>query len=156
MMSAAGFSAGVSGGALTAYNLGGVCGALLCAQVIARFGSRRPMILAGLGAVASAALLKWVPADQPGLFIAGFGLHGCMVTAVACTLYPVSAAIYPTAARATGIAVALAISRLGAILSAFVGAAVITAAGAQGYLSALAVAMLVSTVGLIVIRNQDA
>jgi AAHS family 4-hydroxybenzoate transporter-like MFS transporter len=155
MMVGEGFSAGVAGGALTAYNIGGVFGALLWAQGIKRFGSRRPMILAGLASVASILLLKLAPHDQPDLFIVGFGVQGFLINAIACTLYPVSAALYPTAARATGIAVALAFSRLGAILSAFVGAAVITAAGAQGYLSAAAAAMLVSTVGLMVIRNQD-
>lgn len=154
MMAGEGYSPAVSGGALTAYNVGGVFGALLCARGIGSFGSRGPMLLAGIGGIASALVLKIVPHDQEWLFVAGFGLQGFMVNAVACTLYALSAAIYPTGARATGIAVGLAFSRVGAILSAFVGAAVITAFGAQGYLTSLALALAIVTLGIAVVRNQ--
>jgi AAHS family 4-hydroxybenzoate transporter-like MFS transporter len=156
MLVAEGFPPSVAGGALAAYNLGGVFGALICAQAITRFGSRWPMILCGLGGAMSVLLLKVVPNDEPMLMMIGFGLHGLFVNAVNCTLYAVSAFLYPTDIRATGTATALSVGRLGAILSSFVGAAVITAGGASAFLTALGLAMLVVAVGLAVLRNHIA
>src|SRR4051794_13610643 len=63
-----GFSPQVAGAGLTAYNLGGVFGALGCAQLIARFGSRWPMIICAAGGAAMALLLKLVPNDQTNLW----------------------------------------------------------------------------------------
>lgn len=86
MLFAEGFPPAVAGGALAAYNLGGVFGALICAQAITRFGSRWPMILCALGGAVSSLLIKVVPNDQPTLMMVGFGLHGLFVNAVNCTL----------------------------------------------------------------------
>ena len=44
----------VGGGTATAYNLGGVIGALLCAWTIAHAGSRWPLVLCSIGGAASA------------------------------------------------------------------------------------------------------
>ena len=71
------------------------------------------------------------------------GLHGLFVNAVQSTLYAVAAFTYPTDIRATGTAAALSFGRLGAVLSAFLGAAVISAAGPNSYLDVLALAHLV-------------
>ena len=56
--------------------------------------------------------------------------------------------------RATGTAAALGFGRLGAILSAFVGTAVIAAGGAQGYYGLLGGAMLGSAVMLLLLRKH--
>ena len=156
MMVAEGFSTAVAGNSLTAYNLGGVFGALVCAQAITRFGSRWPMILCGAGGAASVLLIKLVPHEQTTLIMLAFGLHGLFVNAVNCTLYAVSAFVYPTAIRATGTATALAVGRLGAILSAFTGAALITIGGGSLFQNALAVAMLLVLVGLGTLRHHIA
>ena len=69
-------------------------------------------------------------------------------------MYALCAYVYPTAVRATGTASALAFGRLGAILSAFAGAAVITAGGASAYLIMLGGAMVLVFVALSLVRRH--
>ena len=155
MLTAAGLPVAIAGSGLTAYNLGGVIGALACAVAINRFGSRWPLLLCCLGAAASALAMMTLDArDNTSLLIFGLGLHGLFVNAVQSTMYALCAFVYPTQVRATGTASALAFGRLGAILSAFAGAAVITAAGAAGYLGMLGGAMVLVFVALSVVRNH--
>ncbi|APW38772.1 MFS transporter [Rhodoferax koreense] len=155
MLASEGLSPAVAASGLTAYNLGGVIGALACAVAITRFGSRWPLALCCAGAVASAFAMQWVDIGQtPSLLIFGFGVHGLFTNAVQSTMYAVCAFLYPTGVRATGTASALAFGRLGAILSAFAGAAVITAGGSNAYLSLLGGAMLVALVALLALRRH--
>ena len=155
MLAAEGLSVSIAGSGLTAYNLGGVIGALSCALAITRFGSRLPLIACAAGGVISAALLLGVDASQhTNLFIFGLGVHGMFVNAVQSTMYPLCAYIYPTNIRATGTASALAFGRIGAILSAFAGATVITATGATGYLAMLGTAFALVLIALTVVKNH--
>ncbi|MGO4329136.1 MFS transporter [Cupriavidus sp. 2TAF22] len=155
MLSAEGLPIGIASSGLTAWNLGAVIGGLGCAVAIARFGSRWPMVIASSGAAASAFLLQSVNAGKnTDLFIFGLGVHGMFVSAIQCTLYAVCAYVYTTNVRATGTASALAFGRLGSILSAFLGAIVITAGGASAYLGLLGSAMLFVTVALLVIKRH--
>jgi AAHS family 4-hydroxybenzoate transporter-like MFS transporter len=155
MLSAQGLDVGMASGGLTAYNLGGVLGALGCSLAFNRYGSRLPLLLACLGAAGSAfALLAVDAASNPALFIAGLGVHGMFANAVQSTMYALCAFVYPTQVRATGTASALAFGRLGAILSAFAGAMVITAGGAAGYMSLLGGAMLLALVALTAVRKH--
>jgi AAHS family 4-hydroxybenzoate transporter-like MFS transporter len=155
MLAAEGLSTSVAGSGLTAYNLGGVIGALACALAIARFGSRWPLAICCLGAAASAWLLKGVNVGQNvNLLIFGLGVHGLFVNAVQSTMYALCAYVYPTGIRATGTACALAFGRLGAILSAFAGAMVITAGGSAAYLGMLGSAMLAVLVALLFVRRH--
>jgi AAHS family 4-hydroxybenzoate transporter-like MFS transporter len=155
MLASEGLPTQIAGSGLTAWNLGGVVGGLGCALIIAKFGSRWPMVVASAGAVAMAFLLKSVNvAQDTNLLIFGLGVVGLFVNAVQCTLYALCAFIYPTNIRATGTAGGLSFGRLGAILSAFVGAMVITAGGAAGYLTLLGSAMLLVTVALLVVKRH--
>jgi AAHS family 4-hydroxybenzoate transporter-like MFS transporter len=155
MLAAEGLSPAIAGSGLTAYNLGGVFGALICAVGITRFGSRWPLAICCVGAAASAYLLQGVNvAENTDLFIVGIGVHGLFVNAVQSTMYALCAYVYPTLVRATGTASALAFGRLGAILSSFVGAAVITAGGASAYLMLLGSAMVATLLALLVVRRH--
>ncbi|WP_341318659.1 MFS transporter [Paraburkholderia sp. IMGN_8] len=160
MLSTQGLSVSVAGAGLTAYNLGGVVGALLCAVVIARAGSRWPLILCSAGGALSALLLLGVNisghtgSGHTGLLIFGLGVHGLFVNAVQSTMFALCAYVYPTSVRATGTASALAFGRLGAIASAFAGAVVITAGGASSYLWMLGIAMTIVMVALIVVKRH--
>ena len=153
MLAAQGLDTAVAGSGLTAYNLGGVIGALACAAVIARYGSRWPQVACALGATASALALEHTGLGNQGAMVFWLGLHGLFVNAVQSTLYAVAAFAYPTNIRATGTATALAFGRLGAVLSAFVGAAVISAAGPNSYLDVLAFAML-GTAGCLLLLGR--
>lgn len=155
MLTSQGLPVATAGYGLTAYNLGGVIGALLCAAAIARYGSRGPLLLCCAGGALSAWLLLGIDmTHRTGLLIMGLGLHGLFVNAVQSTMYALCAYVYSTGVRATGTASALAFGRIGAILSAFAGAAVITATGGAGYLLMLGTAMTVVLLALAVVRRH--
>jgi MFS transporter, AAHS family, 4-hydroxybenzoate transporter len=155
MLASEGLDVTVAASGLTAYNMGGVFGALFCAVAIARFGSRWPLLACCAGAAASAFVIQQFGAkDHASLLIAGLGVHGLFVNAVQSTMFALCAYVYPTAVRATGTASALAFGRFGAILSAFAGAAVITSGGASGYLMMLGGAMILVFVALATVRRH--
>ncbi|WP_370682001.1 MFS transporter [Comamonas sp. GB3 AK4-5] len=155
MLTTEGLSPGLATSGLTAYNLGGVIGALGCAVVIGRLGSRWPMVVCSVGAAVTVfAMLGINTATSPALLIWGFGIHGLFTNAVQSTMFAVCAFIYPTTVRARGTACGLVFGRLGAILSAFAGAAVITAYGAAGYLNLLGIAMLLAAVALLLVKHH--
>ncbi len=157
MLTTEGVSPALAGMGLTAYNFGGVIGAVLCALAMAKFGSRWPMIIWAAMSAATAFGLRAVnvTADTQ-TFLLGLGVHGLFIAALQCALYTLSAHMYPTSIRATGTAGALAFGRCGAILSSFVGAAMITAGGATAYLNLLGGSMVVTVIGLVMIRNHIA
>lgn len=155
MLAAEGLPAALAGSGLTAYNLGGVIGSLGCALAITRYGSRWPLIVCSIGAAASAFVLQGVDfATNTTWLMIGLGLHGMFVIAVQATMYALCAYVYPTMMRATGTASALSFGRLGAILSSFAGAAVITSGGADSYLSLLGSAMVLTFLALAVVKRH--
>ena len=155
MLTTQGLSVAVADSGLTAYNLGGVVGALGCAVAIARSGSRWPLLICSAGGALSAWFLLGVNVSQhTGWLIFGLGVHGLFVNAVQSTMYALCAYVYPTGLRATGTASALAFGRIGAIVSAFAGALVITTGGASSYLAMLGAAMLIVMVALIMVKRH--
>ena len=75
MLQAEGLSLAVAGSGLTAYNLGGVIGALVCAVAMTRWGSYWPLLLCCLGGAASAFATQLVDVNQhASLLIFGFGV----------------------------------------------------------------------------------
>jgi MFS transporter, AAHS family, 4-hydroxybenzoate transporter len=154
MLASEGANIAISAGGLTAYNLGGVIGALLCAVAITRLGSRWPIAVACAGGALSAFLLEGTPVGNTSLLILGLGLHGLFVNGAQSTMFVLCAHVYPTNVRATGTASAMAFGRLGAILSAFAGAAIISAGGAAAYFGMLGVAMTGVLIALMVVKNH--
>jgi AAHS family 4-hydroxybenzoate transporter-like MFS transporter len=94
------------------------------------------------------------PKESTNLLIFGIGVHGLFVTTVQCIIYSLCANVYPTNVRATGTAATLAIGRLGAIVSAFAGAAVIAAGGASGYFAMLGGATACVLIALWTVKRQ--
>src|SRR5205823_2875116 len=138
---------------LALYNLGGVAGALVCGGFIVRFGSRIPMLAAAFGATASVLILNLTTMPSHAVLLAGFAAHGLFVNAVQTTSFALGAHLYPTSVRASGVAFALAVGRTGAVLSAFLGAGLITA-GRPAFSNFLALTMAGTFVGLALIRNH--
>jgi MFS transporter, AAHS family, 4-hydroxybenzoate transporter len=156
MLTAHGLSVATASSGLAAYNFGGVVGVILCAGAASLLGSRRPLLWGSLAGAASAVALMFIPirpAGEHGMLIAALALNGLFANAVQTTMYALAAHIYPTAVRATGVAAAAAIGRAGAILSSFVGAAIIEA-GSGAYLGALGLALCVTAIGLAVVKNH--
>jgi AAHS family 4-hydroxybenzoate transporter-like MFS transporter len=155
MLTTEGLSPALAGMGLTAYNFGGIFGAVLCAAAINRYGSRWPMIFWAAMSAVTAMGLKLVPITEAAdTFLWGLGLHGLFVTALQCSMFALCAHIYPTTIRTTGAASAMAFGRIGAFTSAFAGAAMITAGGASAYLNLLGGSMLVTMLGLAMVRGH--
>jgi AAHS family 4-hydroxybenzoate transporter-like MFS transporter len=156
MLTAQGLDLSTASSGLAAYNFGGVFGVLACALIVTVVGSRRPLLWSALGGAVSAAALIFVPIASRGdhtLLIAGIGLHGLFVNAVQTTMYALASHVYPTRVRATGIACAAAMGRVGGIMSSLGGAAIIQA-GSSVYLIVLVLSMVVTFAGLAIVRNH--
>jgi len=148
-----GLSAASSG--LAAYNFGGVIGALTYAVLISASGSRLAMTGGAAAGALSALALILVPISPPNgslLLTLGFALHGFFANAVQTSMFALSAHVYPSEVRASGIATAAAVGRAGAILSSFTGAAIIQG-GSGAFLGTLAASMAVTACGLAIVRH---
>ncbi len=155
MLVSAGLSSTVASGGLTAWNCGGVLGAIVCALAIARFGSRWPMLVCCAGAVVSVLFVRQIDLhSHTALMLYGLGAHGFFVNAVQSTMFALAAFVYPTSIRATGTASAVAVGRVGAIISAFAGAAVIVAAGPSGYLLMIACLITLTMIALALVEHH--
>ena len=134
----------------------GVVGAIAGAWAILRFGSRVSMLAMAAGSVVSCAVLAILPLDPTGDatgLIVAMTIAGAFINAVQTTLYALAAQVYPREVRATGVGATAAIGRLGAIVSSFVGAAVV-AAGGGAYFGVIAVTMAIAGLGLATMRRH--
>lgn len=141
---------------LAAYNFGGVFGVILWAVLVSVAGSRWPMVGGAAASAASAVALVFIPIQPAGshyLLLGGLALQGLLANAVQTTMFALAAHVYPTPLRATGMATAACLGRIGAVLSSFAGAAAIQA-GRATYFFTVAVAMLVATIALAVVKNH--
>jgi AAHS family 4-hydroxybenzoate transporter-like MFS transporter len=156
MLTGQGLDVATASSGLAAYNFGGVLGVLIWAGLVSLVGSRIPLLVGSMCGAASALALQFVsfqPGHSHALLIAGLGLHGLFVNAVQTTMYALAAHVYPTKVRASGVAAAAAVGRLGAILISLTGATIIQAGNAT-YLRFLAVSMMCSTIGLAAVRKH--
>ena len=107
------------------------------------------------GGVAGAALLAILPAGATAtpLLLLALAIEGGFINAAQTSLYALSAQIYPAALRSTGVGAAAGIGRTGAIMSSFVGAAIL-AGGWSSYFAVLGLGMAVTFVALAFIRGH--
>ena len=141
---------------LAIYNFGGVLGVLLWAVLMTALGSRGPMLSGALAAAGSALAILLVPVQAQGgrtLLLMALGLNGLLANAVQTSMYALATHVYPTGVRASGVAYAAAIGRVGAIFSSLFGAAII-GAGAGAYWGGLAAAMVCAFGGLAWVRSH--
>lgn len=146
------------------FNLAGIIGALANSWVIARYGSRRS--LAAMSALAAFALLflarltsgetsahaddqRFVTTLMLGIAVAGLG-----VTAVQVGMYAVAAHAYPTLCRASGVGWAVAVGRIGGILSAFAGGMLLAQGNATQFFAGVSVALAIALLAVLAIRRH--
>jgi MFS transporter, AAHS family, 4-hydroxybenzoate transporter len=156
MLAAQGLDLAAASNGLTCYNVGGIAGVLLCGALIARFGSRVPMLAACIGGAASVWILTMMPIGPHGdrvVLLAAFTVHGFFVNAVQVSAFALAAHLYPAKVRATGVAFAYTFGRVGPLVSAFTGALLIQA-GRTAFLNSLAISMLATFVALALIKNH--
>ena len=156
MLVGAGFDVGTASYGLTAFNLGGVAGAILGAIVIMRVGSRVTMLVMAAGAIAGAVGLAFMPIGTQSAFsvLAMLAWTGGLINAVQTTMYALAAHIYPTAVRATGVGSAVAVGRIGGVLSPSVGSWALESGGSSRYFGLIAATMMMAFVALSAVRRH--
>jgi len=150
-----GHDLGAASRLLAVFNLGGVVFALLGAWLMRWQGSRQ--VLGGFAVLACLDVLCMAFADlgDPWIVlglaaIAGGGINGLMVGS-----YVLSAHVYPTEVRTTGVGMALGVGRAGAVLSSLSGALVGSgAAGASQLFLLVGLTLVFSFVGAMTVRRH--
>jgi AAHS family 4-hydroxybenzoate transporter-like MFS transporter len=156
MLTARGLDVAAASTGLAMYNFGGVLGVLVWTLLMTVLGSRGPMLSGSLACAASALLLLLVPIQTQGdrtWLMAGLFVNGLLANAVQTSMFALGAHIYPVSVRASGVAYAASIGRVGAVLSSLCGAVIIQA-GAAAYWYALAGAMVCAFAGLAWVRSH--
>ncbi|MBS0612265.1 MAG: MFS transporter [Proteobacteria bacterium] len=157
MLAESGYGLSASSTGLMTFNLGGVIAALAGGWLIGRMGSKPPMLaMAAVGAAVGGAMFFWhPPAGTPvSAVLLPLALLGGCVNGVQTTLYALAAHLYPVSIRSTGVGAASSVGRIGAISSAVVGAAMLTALGPAGFYVLMTAAMLVTAAALLVLRQH--
>jgi AAHS family 4-hydroxybenzoate transporter-like MFS transporter len=156
MLTAQGLDLATASSGLAVYNLGGVLGIPVWAALVTTLGSRRPLLSGALACAGSALALLLVPIQTHGghlLLIACLGVNGLLANAVQISMYALATHIYPTSTRATGVAYAATVGRVGGLLSSLLGAYIIQA-GAGTYWSGSAISMVCAFAGLAWVRSH--
>ncbi len=156
MLTEAGFAPTTASDGLSAFNFGGIGGAVLAAWFIMVIGSRRSLIaLSASAVIVAVASAIWVVGRTDAAHaVLAFGILGFAINGVQTTLFAVAAHVYPDAIRATGVGAALGIGRIGAVLSTFLGAAALNGGGGSGYFALIAGAMAVTLVALVILSRH--
>ena len=124
LLTGAGFSVATASYGLTAFNLGGVVGAVIGALIFGRFGSRLTMLAMTAGAIGGCVVMANVTiGDQSTLSVlAMLAWTGGLINAVQTTMYALAAHVYPAGIRATGVGTAVAFGRIGGVAAPYAGA----------------------------------
>lgn len=156
VLTGAGFTPAVASNAITAFNLGGVAGAIGGGLAFSRIGSRAAMLVMTAGAIGGAAALSLLTIDSSMARLPLFALvtlTGGLINAVQTTMYALATNVYPSAIRATGVGVAVAVGRVGAILSGYAGAWTLDR-GSAAFFGLMAGAMCLAFVMLSIVRRH--
>ena len=157
LLTGAGFDPATANTGITAFNLGGVVGALLGGYVIARVGSRVSMLTMAAGAIACAAALSVMDIGPAGAVVSLFvllTLTGALINGVQTTMYALAAHVYPSAVRATGVGTAVSIGRSGAILTGYIGPWAIGLGGSGSFFAVISAMMVATFVALALVRRH--
>jgi AAHS family 4-hydroxybenzoate transporter-like MFS transporter len=156
VMTGAGFDIGTASQGLTAFNFGGVVGAIVGALVIMRLGSRLSMLTMAAGAVAGALVLATMSIGPQSAFAVFVMLAwtGGLINAVQTTMYALAAHVYPATIRATGVGTAVAFGRIGGVLSPTFGSWALESGGPALYFRVIAATMTLAFAALAVVRHH--
>ena len=156
MLTSNGFDVGTASYGLTAFNFGGVFGAILGAMIIMRLGSRLSMLTMAAGAIAGAVVLAMMPIGPAAGFavFAMLAWTGGLINAVQTTMYALAAHVYPTSIRATGVGTAVAFGRIGGVISPSLGSWALDTGGAGKYFGLIAATMTLAFASLAAVRRH--
>jgi len=153
----AGFDVSAASLGVSVYHFGGIICAVLGGWLMVRRGSRVVLSAYAIGvAVAGMWLFLAAPGvDQSvGLVYAQLFLCGGCISGLQVLLYALAAQVYPVAVKATGVGVAALAGRVGAIVAAFAGAALLVEGEGAFYLTVVGVGLLVALALTVVKRHS--
>lgn len=152
MLDRSGFGSADASLGLASFNFGGMAGAVLGGWLMDRFGPIRPLAASAVCAVLLALCLggTGLDASREVWMIAGMGVLGVFVNGSQTMLFALGAHIYGPECRGTGVGMALAVGRIGAIASSFAGAMLLST-GSGAYFGVIASAMVLAVAGLAII-----
>ncbi len=156
MLTSRGLDLATASSGLAIFNLGGIFGVLTWAVIVPFLGSRGPLLSAALACGGSALALIMIPIQAHGdhhLLLGCLAVNGLLCHALQTSMFALAAHIYPTSIRATGVAYAGAVGRAGGLLSSLIGYVFIQG-GASAFWQALAIAMVVTFLGLAWVRSH--
>ena len=157
VMTGAGFTSAVASSGITAFNLGGVVGAIGGGLAFSRVGSRVAMLVMAAGAIAGAVALSLMTIEASMARLPLFALltlTGGLINAVQTTMYALATNLYGSAIRATGTGVAVSVGRLGAVLSGYAGAWALDYRGSASFFALMAGTMGICFVMLSIVRRH--
>ena len=157
ILTGAGLPPSIASTGLTAFNLGGVVGALVGGKLLTRFGSRIIMVSMTAGAVVCALVMSRMPitAESEVLpILIMLTLTGGLINAVQTTMFALAAHVYPTAIRAGGVGTVVAFGRLGAILVGYAGPWALEYRGSESFFWLMAGALVVTCGSLATVRRH--
>jgi AAHS family 4-hydroxybenzoate transporter-like MFS transporter len=156
LLTGAGFGVDIANYGLTAFNLGGVIGAIGGAIIFSRLGSRVTMLAMTAGAIAGCLLLASVPiAGQSTLAVLSMlAWTGGLINAVQTTMYALAAHVYPAGIRATGVGTAVAFGRIGGAASPYAGDWALESGGPSQMFALIAGTLTVVFAALASVRNH--
>jgi AAHS family 4-hydroxybenzoate transporter-like MFS transporter len=157
MLADAGYQSSTASAGITAFNLGGIVGAVAGGVYVTRWGSRRPMPITAALAAVSAAVLSQMHLGggaDPWAVLAMLAITGALINSVQSTMFALAAHIYPAAIRATGVGSAAAFGRVGAILSGYVGVWALEYRGSTSFFGLIAVSLLICCAALALVRRH--
>jgi MFS transporter, AAHS family, 4-hydroxybenzoate transporter len=156
MLTRTGFDVGTASWGLTAFNFGGVAGAIIGALVIMRFGSRVSMLTMAAGAIAGSVALS-IMAIGPQASVIVFVMlawTGGLINAVQTTMYALAAHVFPTSIRGTGVGTAVAFGRIGGVISPTLGVWALDTGGPTRYFGIIAAMMTLTFASLAAVRRH--
>ena len=142
-----------------AFGPAAILGALSVGWLMLQLGSRATMLLlsfltgaGGIGIAAAILLLPIGPTLFEGIF-AGLIILGFCMGGMNAGLLALATSVYTTQTRAAGVGIVAVTGRVGAILSSFVGGAILTIAHASGFFG-LIVALAIVVVGGVLLVDR--
>ena len=145
------------------FNLFGVVGALTGSWLVTRIGSRAALLLLlSMGIVATLALGLWLThAKSAGLVVQAaylmipLSFAGASNVGAQAALYALAASAYPTHCRATGIGWSASVGRIGAIMSAYGGGAVLAlGSGPSTFFMSLSILLGIAMIGVLIVDRH--
>lgn len=157
LLTSEGYSVRAASLGIAAFNVGGVLGGVAGGCLIGAFGSRQPLpgfAVAGLVSAVTLALVPMGGAAAAVVVPVALVFEGMCVAALAAGLYTLAAHIYPPQVRATGVGAAVAVGRVGAVISSYTGISTLQAGGGAAYFLVIAAELTVAFLALLVVRNH--